>query len=139
MDFSLEKSLRNFYMEEWWTKEHAIVCEVDVKREQLEEIFENSHMILRSRVENVFHMCDDLKIPITVLSGGIGNFVEIALSQIKADLSKIKANFMEFDENGVFKGFSSPKIHSGNKANSVKDFKTDAIVLLGDMPSVISN
>ena len=126
-------------MEEWWGKEYELISKAEIRQHDLLKIVEDSHIYLRSGVSNVFELCQKLKIPITVLSAGLGNFVEIVLSQLPHATYQLKSNFLTFDNSGMFRGFSQPLIHSENKSAAVSDLNTNAVISIGDMLSVNYN
>ena len=123
-------------MEEWWSQEQILFKGLHLIPEDLYRVVEISQIYLRSGVDSCISLCNSLGIPVTVISGGIGNFVELVLMQLPVKLKGIKANFLEFGSDRVFRGFSQPMIHSGNKSNAVEDIESPAVVLVGDMPSV---
>lgn len=136
MNFSMDRESKSQYMLEWWTKEYEIIASTNLSAKDLTEISEKSEIYLRYGVTDVFYLCNKFNIPVTVLSAGIGNFIEILLSQFIDFHVSLKSNFLVFNEKGDFSKFSDPLIHSGNKADAVKDLKTEAVIGIGDMPSV---
>ena len=123
-------------MEEWWTKEYELITSQSILEQDLVKLVENSEVYIRSGVLEVFEMCKEKKIPITVLSAGIGNFIEIILDHVAHKEITLVSNFLKFDHKSKFPGYSLPIIHSGNKDLAVKNIESEAIIGIGDMPSV---
>lgn len=124
-------------MEEWWEREYNIISKANINHSDLLGIIESTSIALRAGVKETFEICKSKNIPISVLSAGIGNLVEIMLAPILHENVKIKSNFLIMEDTGKFAGFKKPLIHSGNKADAVNDLDFEAALVIGDMPSVI--
>lgn len=123
-------------MEEWWNKEYGMIAKSSVFKHEFLDAVENSEILLRFGVKDMFEICKENFIPVHVLSAGVGNFVKIILDGIGAECD-VRSNFFRFDEKGKICGFNEPLIHSANKAKSVEDLEYEAVVVIGDMPSVL--
>jgi len=112
-----------------------MIAKTEVYKDQLLSVVERSEILLRFGVREMFEYCGQTNTPVHVLSAGIGNFIEIIMQGlgIKCD---IRSNFFTFDENSKIHGFNVPLIHSANKSKSVEDLEYEAVVVIGDMPSV---
>lgn len=123
-------------MEEWWNKEYGMIAKTEIYKDQLLSVVESSQIFLRFGVREMFEYCGKNRTPVHVLSAGIGNFIEIIMQGLGVSCD-IRSNFFNFDENAKIRGFNVPLIHSANKSKSVEDLEYEAVVVIGDMPSVI--
>lgn len=69
-------------------------------------------LFCRENTQQFLQALHAAKIPVLVLSAGMGNLVEevLRLNSVNYPNLKVIANFMEFDEAGVLKGFSDPVV-----------------------------
>ncbi|XP_072454976.1 cytosolic 5'-nucleotidase 3A isoform X1 [Notamacropus eugenii] len=130
------------YMVEWYTKSHALLVEQALQKSKLCEIVKESDVMLKEGYEHFFDKLKEHNIPVFIFSAGIGDVLEEVLRQARVYHNNIKvvSNFMDFDENGVIKGFKGELIHVFNKHDGalrstqyftqLKD--NSNIVLLGD-------
>ncbi|XP_023606809.1 cytosolic 5'-nucleotidase 3A isoform X1 [Myotis lucifugus] len=141
---------KNPYMVEWYTKSHRLLVEQGIPRAKLKEIVAESDIMLNQTVlppcregyENFFDKLQQHSIPVFIFSAGIGDVLEEIIRQAGVYHSNVKvvSNFMDFDDNGVLKGFKGDLIHVFNKHdgalkntdyfNELKD--NSNIILLGD-------
>ena len=125
-------------MDAWWDITHGMIVEqLDLMDFMLPEMLKNSNLALRHGVDSVLERCKDFDVPFTVVSAGIGNFVEAALHPlINYPGFHIFSNFLHFDLDGHVQGFSKPNIHSLSKSAVLRDqIQRPNAVLLGDMPT----
>ncbi|XP_054581941.1 cytosolic 5'-nucleotidase 3A isoform X1 [Eptesicus fuscus] len=130
------------YMVEWYTKSHRLLVEQAIPRAKLKEIVAESDVMLKEGYENFFDKLQQHSIPVFIFSAGIGDVLEEVIRQAGVYYSNVKvvSNFMDFDDNGVLKGFKGDLIHVFNKHdgalknteyfNQLKD--NSNIILLGD-------
>ncbi|XP_077347743.1 cytosolic 5'-nucleotidase 3A isoform X1 [Lithobates pipiens] len=130
------------YMIEWYTKSHALLIEQAFQKDKLAEVVRESDIMLKEGYETFFDKLHEHSIPVFIFSAGLGDVLEEAIRQAGVYYPNIKviSNFMDFDENGVIKGFKGELIHVYNKDdgalkrteyfNQLKD--SSNIVLLGD-------
>ncbi|XP_023606815.1 cytosolic 5'-nucleotidase 3A isoform X8 [Myotis lucifugus] len=133
---------KNPYMVEWYTKSHRLLVEQGIPRAKLKEIVAESDIMLKEGYENFFDKLQQHSIPVFIFSAGIGDVLEEIIRQAGVYHSNVKvvSNFMDFDDNGVLKGFKGDLIHVFNKHdgalkntdyfNELKD--NSNIILLGD-------
>jgi HAD superfamily hydrolase (TIGR01544 family) len=136
LNFEIDPLERSKLMLEWWTKEYTLFTNAGIKEQDMYNIVEKSEPFLRFGVLEFFKICKRYQIPLHVLSAGIGNFIKIIFEKIGVNVD-IRANTLTLNENHEISGFQVPVIHSGNKSSSVSDLDYEAVVVLGDMPSVI--
>ncbi|KAK1340697.1 hypothetical protein QTO34_017088 [Cnephaeus nilssonii] len=97
---------------------------------------------LKERYENFFDKLQQHSIPVFIFSAGIGDVVEEIICQAGVNYLNVKvvSNFMDFDDNGVLKGFKGDLIHVFNKHDGAlknteyfNQLKANSnIILLGD-------
>uniref|UniRef100_A0A8C7EPA4 5'-nucleotidase n=1 Tax=Neovison vison TaxID=452646 RepID=A0A8C7EPA4_NEOVI len=130
------------YMVEWYTKSHGLLVEQALPKAKLKEIVAESDVMLKEGYENFFDKLQEYGIPVFIFSAGIGDILEEVIHQAGVYHPNITvvSNFMDFDDNGVLKGFKGELIHVFNKHdgalknteyfNRLKD--NSNIILLGD-------
>lgn len=130
------------YMVEWYTKSHGLLVEQAIPKARLREIVAESDIMLKEGYQNFFDKLHKHNIPMFIFSAGIGDVLEEVIKQagVYHPNVKIVSNFMDFDDNGVLKGFKGELIHVFNKHdgalkytdyfNQLKD--NSNVILLGD-------
>ncbi|XP_071417493.1 cytosolic 5'-nucleotidase 3A isoform X4 [Pithys albifrons albifrons] len=136
------------YMVEWYHKSHALLIEQGLQKEKFAEIVRESDVMLKEGYENFFDKLSEHNIPVFIFSAGIGDILEEVIHQAGVYHSNVKvvSNFMDFDENGVLKGFKGELIHVYNKHDGAlknteyfKQLKDNSnIILLGDSQGDLS-
>ncbi|KAJ6662067.1 hypothetical protein lerEdw1_012914 [Lerista edwardsae] len=130
------------YMVEWYNKSHALLIEQGLQKDKLAEIVRESDIMLKEGYENFFDKLHEHNIPVFIFSAGIGDVLEEVIHQagVYHPNVKVVSNFMDFDENGILKGFKGDLIHVYNKHDGAlknteyfKQLKDNSnIILLGD-------
>ncbi|KAM7176871.1 LOW QUALITY PROTEIN: cytosolic 5'-nucleotidase 3A [Macrochelys suwanniensis] len=130
------------YMVEWYNKSHTLLVEQGLQKDKFAEIVRESDVMLKEGYENFFDKLNEHNIPVFIFSAGIGDILEEVIHQAGVYHSNVKvvSNFMDFDENGVLKGFKGELIHVYNKHDGAlknteyfKQLKDNSnVVLLGD-------
>ncbi|KAH0509796.1 Cytosolic 5'-nucleotidase 3A [Microtus ochrogaster] len=130
------------HLVEWYTKSHGLLVEQDIPKAKLKEIVADFDVMLKEGYENFFGKLHQHGIPVFLFLAGIGDVLEEVIRQAGVYHSNVNvvSNFMDFDENGVLKGFKGELIHVFNKHdgalkntdyfNQLKD--NSSIILLGD-------
>lgn len=129
-------------MEEWWKKHINLFYEYGLREENIKQALRstNSRLEYRAGAKEFLRKMCELKVPIIIISAGIGNVIEEFLN-IENDYYEnisIVSNFIKFKD-GIIDGLEGGTIHALNK-NIVKldeDSKTklegrNNILLLGD-------
>lgn len=94
------------------------------------ELIPNAEKTLKNLYEN--------NIKIFILSGGIGNIIQIKLKKILKYIEDIEAYFFEYDKNGIINNVTMPKLDVEDKSNYVNyikdkyNLKKDEIVFIGN-------
>lgn len=131
----------------WWGAAHELLVAEKLSRDRLSSRMESFHneVVLRLGFESFFAMLAAHKVPVLILSAGIGDMIEFAMAG--KDLSKynhvnvhIISNFFEYASSGIVTGFKGKMIHVFNKNEVVvKDTPHYAniasrgnVILMGD-------
>lgn len=130
------------HMEEWYTKSHSLLVEQALPKDRLREIVAESDVMLKEGYEKFFDKLQQHSVPVFIFSAGIGDVLEEIIRQAGVYYPNIKvvSNFMDFDDNGVLKGFKGELIHVFNKHDGAlknteyfSELKDNSnIILLGD-------
>ncbi|XP_009677989.2 cytosolic 5'-nucleotidase 3A isoform X1 [Struthio camelus] len=136
------------YMVEWYNKSHALLIEQGLQKDKFAEVVRESDVMLKEGYENFFDKLNEHNIPVFIFSAGIGDILEEVIHQAGVYHSNVKvvSNFMDFDENGILKGFKGELIHVYNKHDGAlknteyfKQLKDNSnIILLGDSQGDLS-
>lgn len=99
-------------------------------------------MYLRYGITQLMEKTLKYNVPFTIISGGIGNFAEIALKSLEGVKHyQLKSNYFTFDEkNRRLNGCTQPIINSYIKSYAISQVKVNPyVILLGDSVSVRSS
>jgi cytosolic 5'-nucleotidase 3 len=138
-DHSLPTEKRREYVSEWYEKAHDVMVDEKLTITSLETIVKdcwgNFNIHLRENSKALLDLAADHKIPVTVLSAGIRDVIEMILvfEGILSNLSDwrdsesehpvmVVSNRMIFDEGGRHTGFVDPVIHALTKKEALHDF-----------------
>jgi len=146
-DESLDKQLREKHMIDWWNEEIKLFEKYKIDENIINNSLNNlSVMTFREGVKDFLTNMYNRKIPVIIISAGIGNFIEKFLKDNNCYFNNIflLSNFLKF-EDGKLVGFSDNIIHSFNKnliniPDNVKkliEFRNN-VILLGDSLSDIN-
>ncbi|KAK1895565.1 Cytosolic 5'-nucleotidase 3 [Dissostichus eleginoides] len=123
-------------------KSHTLLVEQRLEKDKLPEVVKESEAALREGYEQFFDRLQQHDVPVFIFSAGLGDVLEEIIRQagVYHPNVKVVSNFMDFDENGVLKGFKGELIHVYNKHDSalrnteyfkqVKEYSN--IILMGD-------
>ena len=142
IDPNITDEEKSQYMEEWWKKHINLFYEYGLREENIKQALRstNSGLKYRPGAKEFLRKMYELKVPIIIISAGIGNIIEEFLN-IENDYYEnisIVSNFIKFKD-GIIDGLEGRTIHALNK-NIVElneDSKTklkgrNNILLLGD-------
>lgn len=138
IDNTLTLEERSRAMEQWWAQHWELMIASGLNRGIIEDIVKKG--VIRAR-DGLAELIDDLeqrKIPILILSAGLGNIIEEYMSRAGLLRSNVEilSNFFYFDESGRATGYSRPLIHSFNKSETQLPSHhfagRDQVILLGD-------
>ncbi|XP_031808773.1 cytosolic 5'-nucleotidase 3A [Sarcophilus harrisii] len=130
------------YMVEWYTKSHTLLVEQALPKSKIGEVVKESDVMLKDGYGHFFDKLKEHNIPVFIFSAGLGDVLEEVIRQagVYHNNVKVVSNFMDFDENGIIKGFKGELIHVFNKHDGAlkstqyfKQLKDNSnIILLGD-------
>ncbi|XP_060761656.1 cytosolic 5'-nucleotidase 3 isoform X1 [Neoarius graeffei] len=130
------------FMVEWYFKSHTLLVEQRLQKDKLPEVVRESDVSLREGYEHFFDRLHQHSVPVFIFSAGLGDVLEEIIRQAGVYYPNVKvvSNFMDFDENGVLRGFKGELIHVYNKHDGAlrnteyfKQLKNNSnIILLGD-------
>ncbi|KAJ3017367.1 5'-nucleotidase, cytosolic III [Thoreauomyces humboldtii] len=108
-------------MVEWWSTAHEMILELNLKKEELNEMANEVDVEMRGGVSTLVNECEALEIPLLVFSAGLGDVIEAVMR--KQNLLRpnvhIVSNLLHFGKDGVADGFQGPIIHTFNKQEAV--------------------
>lgn len=146
LDESLNFDTKNKLMIEWWTKHIEILIKYKVHKNVVKEAVNDKRiMSFRKGAKEFLIKMNDEKIPVIIISAGVGNFIEEFLLKYDCYFENISilSNYIIF-ENDIAVGLAENIIHSLNKnetsiPSSIRDSIKDRpnIILLGDSISDI--
>ncbi|XP_072417305.1 kelch-like protein 11 isoform X4 [Chiloscyllium punctatum] len=104
-------------MIEWWTKVHELLVEQKIEKSKLAKTVKESGAELRDGFGIFFGELHKHGVPVLIFSAGVGDVLEEIIRQFDVYHQNITvvSNFMDFDENGILKGFKGEIIHVYNK------------------------
>lgn len=117
INYELPLEERKEKMNEWWMKHLNLFIEFKLRESLIEQIVSDPDLMsFRDGAKEFLKLCKTRKIPIIIISAGIGNFIEqfLRYNNCLHDNIMIIANFINF-ENGVAAGFTRNIIHPLNK------------------------
>uniref|UniRef100_A0A9J8B7R7 5'-nucleotidase n=1 Tax=Cyprinus carpio carpio TaxID=630221 RepID=A0A9J8B7R7_CYPCA len=130
------------FIVEWYFKSHTLLVEQRLQKDKLPEVVRESDVCLREGYEQFFDRLLQHSVPMFIFSAGLGDVLEEIIRQAGVYHANVKvvSNFMDFDDNGVLKGFKGELIHVYNKHDGAlrnteyfKQLKDNGnIILLGD-------
>lgn len=108
---------KNNAMEIWYNECMNMYYQYKLTKQKLIDGVKNSNLILRKGAKEFLKEMYENKVPVIILSAGIGNTIKIFLEENNClyDNIYIISNFIKFDEKGNMKEFNNNIIHSLNK------------------------
>lgn len=130
------------HMIEWWTKSHGLLTELGLKKNDISQMVEEAPIALRDGVEWFFVKLHEKKVPVLIISGGLGDLIKEVIDQQSTlyDNVTIIANFFKYEQ-GVMVGFKEELLFSNNKKERTKDLpyfdkikERTNVIVMGDLP-----
>lgn len=132
------------HMIDWAQNGEDLFVKAKVKRHQLPQMVQDSHVFLRDGFNDLVEILHDFNIPLLIFSAGLGDVMEEVLRQCSRVTPHMKcvANYLEFDKNDHLSGFQGELIHTFNKNGRFvqddiewcrKTQNRKNVILLGDM------
>lgn len=117
-DYTIPFEEKEKAMEEWYSKCMELYYKYNLTQEKIEKSIDNSDLIFRNGAKEFLKDMYKKKIPVIILSAGIGNVIErfLKTNNCYFDNMHIISNFIEFDDYGKMLKFDNNKmIHTLNK------------------------
>lgn len=119
MDYTISKEEKLKQMEIWYSECMDLYYKYNLTKEQIKNSIQSSDIKFRKGAKELLVLAHENKIPVIILSAGIGNSIEQFLKDnncLFKDTMCIISNFIEFDDNGKVTKFDDSKmIHTLNK------------------------
>ena len=121
IDAVLTRAEKMESMQEWWETHHALLIEKGLTKEMLKKAALMKQLKLRGGIKKTFEFLNKNKVPIVIMSAGLGNVIELKLKSegLLSDTVHVVSNTFTFDESGKANGKTGPIIHSMNKHETV--------------------
>ncbi|XP_068615756.1 cytosolic 5'-nucleotidase 3-like isoform X2 [Brachionichthys hirsutus] len=105
------------FIVEWYFNSHKLLVEQRLERGKLSEVVRESDAALRDGFEQFFQRLQQHDVPVFIFSAGLGDVLEEILHQagVYHPNVKVVSNFMDFDDDGILRGFKGELIHVYNK------------------------
>lgn len=143
IDLSIKIEDKIPIMVEWYVEANKALAESQVMREWFPEMVVQSNCELRDDTDVMLKLLAEHKVPVLVLSAGLGDLIHEIMSHFKVlhDNTILVSNFLEFDETGKVVGLKNKDnlIHMYNKKeSSLSGVKGEAVkgrknvIILGD-------
>lgn len=129
-------------MDEWLDKYYSLLMKSGLKKEHFMDIIKKDKVVLRDNANEFMRIALKKKIPLLILSAGLGDLISEYLNYKKENYSNIYivSNFLNFDEEGNAISHSKNLITAFNKNeagikktayyNQINERKN--VILLGD-------
>lgn len=117
IDTQLSNAEKAKYMHEWYKKTTKVLIEHDLTDELIDKIVAESELEFRDGIDEFLETANKLKIPVIIISAGIGNLIEKYLVKNNLNYKNIQiiSNFYKCDQDGYITKFLDPVIHPMNK------------------------
>lgn len=144
LDEQLNYEIKNKLIKQWWMKHINLFVKYQLTEEVVDKaIIDPKIMTFRDGAKDFLMHMHKKKVPVIIISAGIGNFIEKFLikNDCYFDNIYIISNFIKF-ENNIAVGVADDIIHSLNKnevsfSADIKELIAERsnVILLGDMIS----
>lgn len=141
IDETIDFEQKSNLMTEWWTKHINLFIKYKLNKKIIDDAAINLHVMeFREGAKQFLESLNKRKIPVIIISAGIGNFIEQFLIKNNCNYENIYiiSNFIKF-ENDIATGLCENIIHSLNKnevnlPNNIKEkiLNRNQVILLGD-------
>ena len=120
IDVAISDEEKSKYMDEWWKAHINLFYEYGLREENIKKSLKNSGLKYRVGAKKFLIKMYELKIPVIIVSAGIGNIIEefLNLENDYYENISIVSNFIDFKD-GTISGLKGDTIHALNK-NIVK-------------------
>ncbi len=118
IDYTIDEKEKEKYIVEWYSKSINTYYEYNLTKEDIEKSIKQSNLTFRKGAKEFIKKANNCKIPLIILSAGIGNVIKEFLKKNECYFENmyIISNFIKFDEKGNMKKFDDKMIHTLNKS-----------------------
>lgn len=123
-DASLPVTEKIPFMIDWYRKVHGLFVAEGLTRADVVNAVSLSSVELRPGVVDTIQWCERHRVPLIVMSAGLGDVITEVLRQHLSDLPPcvhVVSNAMEFDSSGALVAFTEPVMHMFNKRLQASD------------------
>lgn len=120
MDYNIAVDEKNKKMEEWYNSCMKLYYKYNFNRNKLKEIIEQNHLIFRDGAKEFLEFLYKRKIPVVILSAGVGSVIEEFLKYKNCYYKNILliSNKFIYDNNGNAIKLENSLIHTMNKTSN---------------------
>lgn len=113
----LSESVKSRHLRHWWSLQFDLLLEYRFSSRTIRRIVCDNRPRLRDGARLFFATLRERRIPLIILSAGIGEIIEARLAEegVSTDNIAIVANTLAFDADGTAVAYRTPLIHSLNK------------------------
>ena len=147
-DASLSVTEKIPFMIDWYRKVHGLFVAEGLTRADVANAVSLSSVELRPGVVDTILWCERHRVPLIVMSAGLGDVITEVLRQHLSNLPAclhVVSNAMEFDSSGALVAFTEPVMHMFNKRLQASDVERLAaaaglrdsrrnFIIVGDSP-----
>jgi cytosolic 5'-nucleotidase 3 len=104
-------------MKEWWNRHFSILVKYGLNKNIFLEIIEKGKVRLRKGVKDFFQFLNQKKVPLIIISSGLGDFIPLLLKKesIFFDNVYVYSNLFKFDSDGNAISMGDVVVHTANK------------------------
>lgn len=141
LDYSISEEEKSHYMDEWYHKNMDLLFKYHLTYSALLDCIQDSNIEFHPGCKDFLKRLYELRIPVVILSAGIGNVITELLKQNDCLYSNIHitSNFIQFEDDNMLP-FQDKMIHTSNKSIGLLPFdiknevlKRKYILLFGDL------
>lgn len=137
IDPSVGHEEKSRLMNEWWDRSNKALLESSFDLSSLRDFVYNSSLYFRYGIKEFFENINENRLQLFIVSGGIGNLVEICIEQLmKVETMKIFSNYIVFDREGKSSHFAHPEVRNDKSKILVGERLNKNLIVMGDLPSV---
>lgn len=139
IDPSIPADTKKELMHEWWGKSNKAILEENFSHSDFSSFINLSTLHFRHGINELVSNLNEKNIPLTIVSGGIGNLIEVSLKMIGESVKNLQifSNFIVFNEQEKPSHFAAPEVRTDKSGVLAGVTVKKNLILLGDLPSVL--
>lgn len=137
-DHTMDGDEQKRMMEKWWHEHLQMVVDHGLTLSHVRQIAENSDLLIREGLQDFFNFANENNIPVIIFSANVlgKESIEFFLKRFGLDTTNVQilTNELDFDENGISRGYNKRVVHSKNKNEELiaENLKRKNTILAGD-------